>query len=76
MTRLGQIVTYVDQRVDGDASPFQRAMATGDVVDDPLTCQRWIVVVRLDLMLALVDPSMVVDVTPSSTTGARFPLAS
>jgi|tagenome__1003787_1003787.scaffolds.fasta_scaffold20975133_3 hypothetical protein len=73
MPRLGQIVTYVDLRADGDASPFRRAVASGDVVDDPLTGQRWIVVVRPDLVLALIGPSMVVDVTPASTAGARFP---
>lgn len=66
MARLGQIVTYVDLRVDGDASPFQRAIATGDMVDDPLTGQRWIAVVQPDLMLALIGPSMVVDVAPAS----------
>jgi hypothetical protein len=73
--RLGQIVTYVDLRADGDVSPFRRAVATGDVVDDPLAGQRWIVVVRPDLMLALIAPSMVVDVTPPSAAGTRFPLA-
>jgi hypothetical protein len=75
VTRLGQIVTYLDLRVD-NTSPFQRAVATGDLIDDPLTGQRWVAVIRPDLVLALIAPAMVVDVTPSTTTaGARFPLA-
>jgi hypothetical protein len=74
VTRLGQIVTYVELQAD-TVSPFRRAVATGDVVDDPMTGQRWIPVIRPDLRLALVDPAMVVDVTPSLAAGTRFPLA-
>ena len=74
VNRLGQIVTYVELHAD-TVSPFQRAVATGDVVDDPMTGQRWIPVIRPDLVLSLVDPAMVVDVTPSLAAGARFPLA-
>ena len=74
VTRLGQIVTYVELHAN-TVSPFQRAMATGDVVDDPMTGRRWVPVIRADFELALVDPAMVVDVTPPLAAGARFPLA-
>jgi hypothetical protein len=74
VTRLGQIVTFIDLHAD-TVSPFQRAVATGDVVDDPMTGRHWIPVIGSDLALTLVDPAMVVDVTPSSAADARFPLA-
>ena len=54
-----------DELGDRGSATLGSPIATGDVVDDPLTGQRWLVVVRPDMVLALVGPSMVVDVTPS-----------
>jgi hypothetical protein len=57
----GRIVTYVNARV---GPPFRRAVATGDRVTDPQTGRYWLPVIGADLLVDLVDPETVIDVTP------------
>lgn len=59
----GAIVTYLDNRADGDEM-YHHAVALGPHLDDPHTDDTWVSVMRTDGTCTLVDPASVIDVLP------------
>ncbi|HEX4723932.1 MAG TPA: hypothetical protein VH333_15555 [Pseudonocardiaceae bacterium] len=54
----------MDRNANDDAV-FRRAVALGPELNDPQTDDTWLPVLRQDRVIALVDPTVVVDVSPT-----------